>query len=334
MQQTSLIPLILHELGIKENYGLEIAKNISVATSGKIDIKQANLYSILKKLEKSRLISSFWVDSDIGGKRHYYKLTDLGKAQLKTYPSYQSVVFSLLLEEKDNTENNKQTKSETEESEVLAKELQLNKYSNLYKNNTELLKEIKYEPPKEKYLKEKNIANNVIAKKKENELNELQLKRLNNINYSDYVDYLQDSNYIKAKTISKKIITTKISICFVLLIFSTLYLVFGPKFNANLFYYLYSILGVIIPLILIPFFITIEKYLKLKIYAKKYKYDLKKQLTLRSAFFIVIIGLIIIFNTIVFKFDIINFVLPCITAILIFSDVIFKKIAIIKNDKF
>ncbi len=331
MQQTSLIPLILHELGIKENYGLEIAKNISVATSGKIEIKQANLYIILKKLEKSRLISSFWVDSDIGGKRHYYKLTDLGKAQLKTYPSYQSVVFSLLLDEKNNTENNKQPKLETEESEILDNELQSNKYQNLYKNNTELLKEIKYEPPKEEYLKDKYVANNVIAKKKENELNELQLKRLNNIKYTDYVDYLTDEFYLDSKSLSKKITIKKISICMVLLIISTLYLVFGSKFGANLFYYLYALFGVIIPLILIPFYLTFEKNLKIKIYTKKFEFNIKKQIILRLISFILIIGLIIVFNTLIFEFNILNTILPIITALLIFVELIFRNKSIDKE---
>jgi len=75
MKTTDLIPLILLELKGEDKYGLEITKSIEKRSSSRIKIKQHTLYTILKKLEKSKFITSYWLDSAIGGKRHYYKIT-------------------------------------------------------------------------------------------------------------------------------------------------------------------------------------------------------------------------------------------------------------------
>jgi len=92
MKTTDLIPLILYQLVDDDKYGYEIVKQIEDSSSGKIVIKQPTLYSLLKKLEQGKFISSYWQDSEIGGKRHYYKLTDSGRAQLDTYPSFEQLI--------------------------------------------------------------------------------------------------------------------------------------------------------------------------------------------------------------------------------------------------
>ena len=61
--------LILRTLKDGDKYGYEIKDGIDKITCDQIEIKQANLYSSLKKLEQNKLISSYWRDSDIGGKR-------------------------------------------------------------------------------------------------------------------------------------------------------------------------------------------------------------------------------------------------------------------------
>lgn len=95
MKTTDLIPLILLELNQSNKYGLEITKSIESISNGKIIIKQPTLYTILKKLEKSKFISSYWEDSDIGGKRHYYKITDNGRQQVSTLPSMQELISNM-----------------------------------------------------------------------------------------------------------------------------------------------------------------------------------------------------------------------------------------------
>ena len=62
-----------------DKYGYEIIDEILNWSNGKIELKQPSLYSALTRLEKADMLSSYWTDSDIGGKRHYYRLTDLGK---------------------------------------------------------------------------------------------------------------------------------------------------------------------------------------------------------------------------------------------------------------
>ena len=71
--------IILKTMLNEDKYGLDIIKEVSDKSSGTYVLKQPTLYSCLKRLENQELISSYWVDSDIGGKRHYYKLTDKGR---------------------------------------------------------------------------------------------------------------------------------------------------------------------------------------------------------------------------------------------------------------
>lgn len=99
MKTTDLIPLILFELEKSDKYGFELTKNIETKSNGKILIKQPTLYTLLKKLEKSKFISSYWQDSEIGGKRHYYKLTDNGRSQLSTLPSYEVLIKKAINED-------------------------------------------------------------------------------------------------------------------------------------------------------------------------------------------------------------------------------------------
>lgn len=71
--------IILKTMLNEDKYGLDIIKEVSDKSSGTYELKQPTLYSCLKRLENQELISSYWVDSEIGGKRHYYKLTDKGR---------------------------------------------------------------------------------------------------------------------------------------------------------------------------------------------------------------------------------------------------------------
>ena len=64
-----------------DKYGAQLFTELQ--NDNEITIKQPTLYSTLSRMEKQGLISSYWRDSDIGGKRHYYSLTDLGKKTLK-----------------------------------------------------------------------------------------------------------------------------------------------------------------------------------------------------------------------------------------------------------
>ena len=74
--------IILKTMLENDMYGLDIIKEVETRSNGTYILKQPTLYSCLKRLENQELISSYWLDSDIGGRRHYYKLTDKGRETL------------------------------------------------------------------------------------------------------------------------------------------------------------------------------------------------------------------------------------------------------------
>ena len=115
MKTADLIPLILLELNECDKYGFELTKNIETKSNGKIIIKQPTLYTLLKKLEKSKFIASYWQDSEIGGKRHYYRLTENGKLQVSTLPSYDFLLNTACADE-TVTDVEELTQNKTEES--------------------------------------------------------------------------------------------------------------------------------------------------------------------------------------------------------------------------
>lgn len=84
-QKGKLSSIILSALSQGDKYGFEIISEIEKQTNGMVVIKQPSLYSSLKRMEDQDLISSYWMDSEIGGRRHYYRLTDYGKKQLEQW---------------------------------------------------------------------------------------------------------------------------------------------------------------------------------------------------------------------------------------------------------
>lgn len=71
--------IILRVLCDGDNYGYEIIKTISKNSEGKYELKEPSLYTSLKRLEAQKYIESYWGDESQGGRRKYYKITELGK---------------------------------------------------------------------------------------------------------------------------------------------------------------------------------------------------------------------------------------------------------------
>ena len=65
-----------------DKYGYEIIQSVEEKTNGNVVIKKPSLYSSLTRMENQELVSSYWKESDIGGRRHYYRLTDYGRKQV------------------------------------------------------------------------------------------------------------------------------------------------------------------------------------------------------------------------------------------------------------
>ncbi len=76
--------LVLDSLSSGSKYGLEIIEYISKKTGGTYIMKKPTLYSCLTRMEKKGLVSSsYWGESELGGKRHYYSITSSGKETLE-----------------------------------------------------------------------------------------------------------------------------------------------------------------------------------------------------------------------------------------------------------
>ena len=133
--------LILNSLSDGSKYGLEIIESISQKTGGNYILKKPTLYSSLTRMEKKGLISSsFWGESELGGKRHYYSITNEGRKSLELLAKeFENVSF-------DDEPNQTQTTINTNSSPSTTT-LPDNKPVFLKQNN--LFDLVKSEPAKE-----------------------------------------------------------------------------------------------------------------------------------------------------------------------------------------
>jgi len=74
--------ILLKVIATGDYYGYSISKTVSDLTDGAYEIKEATLYSGLRRLEAARLIASYWGDESQGGRRKYYTLTQRGREVL------------------------------------------------------------------------------------------------------------------------------------------------------------------------------------------------------------------------------------------------------------
>lgn len=72
---TMILKLLLNG----DKYGYEINKLIYASSGEQYELKEATMYSSLKRLEKDGSISSYWGDATQGGRRKYYTITPLGE---------------------------------------------------------------------------------------------------------------------------------------------------------------------------------------------------------------------------------------------------------------
>ncbi len=80
--------IVLSALADDDKYGLEILNAIQERSQGMYSLKQATLYSSLKRLEKNGYVHSYDGDVSNGAKRVYYGLTEQGREHLNNDKSY------------------------------------------------------------------------------------------------------------------------------------------------------------------------------------------------------------------------------------------------------
>ena len=74
--------IILRCLMKGDGYGYQISKEVFAQSSGKLELKEATLYTAFRRMETSGYIRSYWGDENIGARRRYYSLTDEGRNKL------------------------------------------------------------------------------------------------------------------------------------------------------------------------------------------------------------------------------------------------------------
>ena len=72
--------IILKLLVDGDRYGYEITKLVHENSNQLYELKEATMYSSLKRLENDGHITSYWGDETQGGRRKYYRITASGRA--------------------------------------------------------------------------------------------------------------------------------------------------------------------------------------------------------------------------------------------------------------
>lgn len=75
--------MILKLLLESDHYGYEIIKLISEHSNGEYELKEATMYSSVRRLENDGDITWYWGDESQGGRRKYFKITNKGKQTYK-----------------------------------------------------------------------------------------------------------------------------------------------------------------------------------------------------------------------------------------------------------
>lgn len=325
MKTADLIPLLLIELNESDKYGFELTKNIETKSNGKIIIKQPTLYTLLKKLEKSKFISSYWQDSDIGGKRHYYKITENGKLQLSTLPSYSELLNYILSDNNDENLINepavevdiKSTPAPTPVETVLPSEevfvndsIDTQTQTEINQNNIDLLKTSNLSTDEEfatnsqvsKFVDVTTINTPEIKlpqQAEKTDLLNLDVKlniQQNDVEFVDYVNLKKSKEYQTAKKFSKLTIlkTSFVSLFMLLMIISSVLL--ANKFGTSILFYSSLILSSFV-LVFYPVLTAIcIDVLKKKNEKNNYKFNMKKSLFFKSAIFCFILLIVLVVN--------------------------------------
>ena len=75
--------IILKLLLDGDKYGYQITKLIFEQSGNIYELKEATMYSSLKRLEHDNCIVSYWGDESQGGRRKYYRITGAGRELYK-----------------------------------------------------------------------------------------------------------------------------------------------------------------------------------------------------------------------------------------------------------
>ena len=88
--------ILLSILAGGDSYGYAILRRVRELSAGNVEWKDGMLYPVLHRLEDEELIESFWVETDSGRNRKYYKILAAGNEALAIEKSQWLQVDSML----------------------------------------------------------------------------------------------------------------------------------------------------------------------------------------------------------------------------------------------
>jgi len=83
LRRGSLELVVLHLLSSGEAYGYEIVTKLAERTDGALEVTDGTLYPVLYRLEAAGFVTIRWETPQRGVPRKYYRLTDVGRAELE-----------------------------------------------------------------------------------------------------------------------------------------------------------------------------------------------------------------------------------------------------------
>jgi DNA-binding PadR family transcriptional regulator len=96
--------VILRQLAEEDGYGYQISKEVANISGGRLELKEATLYTAFRRLEGAGYIRSYWGNEMVGARRRYYSLTEDGRKKLEeevqAWYETREVLNRLLEEEK------------------------------------------------------------------------------------------------------------------------------------------------------------------------------------------------------------------------------------------
>jgi DNA-binding PadR family transcriptional regulator len=82
--------LMLHQ---RPMYAFEMGEMLSSISQGTMAVDNKSLYRALRRFEAMGLVRSTWRPSDVGPRRRYYHLTELGTELLKRFARRNIMIF-------------------------------------------------------------------------------------------------------------------------------------------------------------------------------------------------------------------------------------------------
>jgi len=74
--------LILQVLTHGDSYGYQITQTVLAQSRGQFELKEGSLYPALHRLERQNHVEAYWIETDGGRRRKYYRLTPAGRSSL------------------------------------------------------------------------------------------------------------------------------------------------------------------------------------------------------------------------------------------------------------